>query len=101
MQFIGILRHGWNQNRKSETRSQEYYIGFLERSALGDSENEKHIDFMKERCERFVVVCAIELFYFIFHLRDKLVALDDERSLRKQFGILLFDLVLQLLVHPA
>lgn len=28
MQFIGILRHGWNQNRKSETRSQEYYIGF-------------------------------------------------------------------------
>ena len=40
MQFIGILRHGWNQNRKSETRSQEYYIGFLERSALGDSENE-------------------------------------------------------------
>ena len=46
MQFIGILRHGWNQNRKSETRSQEYYIGFLERSALGDSENEKHIDFI-------------------------------------------------------
>ena len=41
MQFIGILRHGWNQNRKSETRSQEYYIGFLERSALGDSENEE------------------------------------------------------------
>lgn len=35
-----------NQNRKSETRSQEYYIGFLERSALGDSENEKHIDFI-------------------------------------------------------
>lgn len=62
---------------------------------------EKHIDFMEERCERFVVMCAIELFYFIFHLRDKLVALDDERSLRKQFGILLLDLVLQLLVHPA
>ena len=46
MQFIGILKHGWNRNEKLEIRLQEFCIDFSERIVLGDSENENNIDFV-------------------------------------------------------